>query len=77
MTCLSHTTRETKGLGDSELTKSNNSTCAKRLFAKIVCARLFYIRKKTDATAIETWTFSTFGKTLEKGTSCSNDDKAC
>ena len=66
MTCLSHSMRETKGLRDSELTKTNNNTSAKRLFDKIVCARSFYIRKKKAATAIETWTFSTFGKTLEK-----------
>ena len=66
MTCLSHSTRKTKGLRDSELTKTNNNTFAKRLFAKIVCARSFYIRENMAATAIETWTFSTFGKSLEK-----------
>ena len=46
--------------------KTNNNTSTKRLFAKIVCVRSFYIRKKMVATAIEMWTFSTFRKTLEK-----------
>ena len=60
-----------------EVTKTNNNTSAKWLFAKIVCLRSFYARKKMVATAIEMWKFSTFGKTLEKGTSYCNDDKAC
>ena len=59
-----------------EVTKTNNNTSAKWLFAKIVCLRSFYTRKKMVATAIEMWKFSTFGKTLEKGTSYSNDYKA-
>ena len=66
MTCLSHSTRETEGLRDSEFMKTNNNTSTKRLFAKIVYVRSFYIRKKMVATAIEMWTFSTFRKTLEK-----------
>ena len=66
MSHSSHTTRETKGFGGSELTKTNNNTSTKRLFAKIVCTQSFYIRRKMAATAIETWTFSTSGKTLEK-----------
>ena len=76
MSHSSHAMRETKGLGDSELTKTINNTSAKRLFTKTVCVRSFYIRKKKAATAIETWTFSTFGKTLEKVMSYSNGDKA-
>ena len=46
MSHSSHAMRETKGLGDSELTKTINNTSAKRLFIKTVCVRSFYIRKK-------------------------------
>ena len=61
---------------NQEVTKTNKNTSAKWLFAKIVCLRSFYARKKMVATAIEMWKFSTFGKTLEKVTSYSNDYKA-
>ena len=54
--------------------KTNRNTSAEWLFTKIVSARSFYVRKKM---AVENWKFSTFGKTLEKGTSYRNDDKAC
>ena len=63
-----------KGLRDSEFMKTNNNTSTKRLFAKIVCVRSFYIRKKMVATAIEMWTFSTFRKTLEKKVRLNNNN---
>ena len=63
-----------KGLRDSEFMKTNNNTSTKRLFAKIVCVRSFYIRKKMVATGIEMWTFSTFRKTLEKKVRLNNNN---
>ena len=76
MTCLTALTQCAKQR-DSEVMKTSRNTSAEWFFAKIVSARSFYVRKKMAAMVIEPWKFSTFGKTLEKGTSYRNDDKAC
>ena len=76
MTCLTALTQCAKQR-DSEVMKTNRNTSAEWLFAKIVSVRSFYVRKRMAATVVETWKFSTFGKTLEKGASYRNDDKAC